>query len=186
MKNITRSIVFLLFALAMPVIYGGQPAPGAPGSGVAGVDVIVKQRPGDRAVTDARGNFTIEALAGGSYTLTFRARKAEDLHHHISDRVIIASSYSIKIDGTKRTVSIDGLTSNNLLAGYDINVDLGPGARIRGQVAAGTLQKMVWIPKEVGSNIPGHWAAEDSAEAMAAPHLHAERMSVADLRKNQK
>jgi hypothetical protein len=186
MKNITRSIVFLLFALAMPVIYGGQPAPGAPGSGVAGVDVIVKQRPSDRAVTDARGNFAIEALAGGSYTLTFRARKAEDLDRHMSDKIIIASSYSIKIDGTKRAVNLNGITSNDLLAGYDVVVDLGPGARIRGQVAAGALQKMVWIPKEVGSNIPGHWAAEDSAEAMAAPHLHAEQMSMLELRQRQR
>jgi Carboxypeptidase regulatory-like domain len=183
MKHMMRSIVFLLVALAMPVIYGGQPAPGA---GVAGVDVIVKQRPSDRAVTDARGNFAIEALAAGSYTLTFRARKAEDLHHHISDKVIIATSYSIKIDGTKRAVNINGLVSDDLLAGYDIDVALGPGARIRGQVAAGALKNMVWIPKEPGSNIPGHWAAEDSAEAKAAPHHHAEQISVAELRKMQR
>jgi hypothetical protein len=64
--------VFLLVALATPVIYGGEPA-----RGVAGVDVVVKQRPSDHAVTDARGTFAIEALAAGSYALTFRSRKAE-------------------------------------------------------------------------------------------------------------
>lgn len=180
MKHMTRGIVFLLVALATPVIYGGEPA-----RGVAGVDVIVKQRPSDRAVTDARGNFAIEALAAGSYTITFRARKAEHIPS-TSDRVIVAESYSIKIDGTKRAVNINSLTSDNLLAGYDVNVDLGPGARIRGQVAAGALKKMVWIPKETGSNVPGHWVAEDSAEAKAAPHLHAEQISIEGLRQIQR
>jgi hypothetical protein len=85
--------VFLLVALTTPVIYGGEPA-----RGVAGVDVVVKQRPSDHAVTDARGNFAIEALAAGSYTLTFRARKAEDLHYSTSDKVIVAELYSIKIE----------------------------------------------------------------------------------------
>jgi hypothetical protein len=181
MKHMTFGIVFLLVALATPVIYGGEPA-----HGVAGVDVIVKQRPRDRAVTDARGNFAIEALAGGSYRLTFRARKAEDLHHSTSDEVIVATMYSIKIDGTKRTVNKSGLTTNDLLAGYDVDVDLGPGARIRGQVAAVTSKKMVWIPQETGSNVPGHWVQEGSAEAKAAVHHNIHRMGTEELRQIQR
>ena len=177
----TRGIVFLLVALATPVIYGGEPA-----HGVAGVDVIVKQRPTDRAVTDARGNFAIEALAGGAYTLTFRARKAEDLHHSTSDKVIVATTYSIKIDGAKRAVNINSLTTDNLLAGYNVNVDLGPGARIRGQVAAAASKTMVWIPQETGSNIPGHWVEKDSAEAKAALHHHVQQMSTEELRGMQR
>jgi hypothetical protein len=35
----------------------------------------------------------------------------------------------------------------------------------RGQVLAGEVKKMVWIPKEPGSNIPGHWAEAGSKEA---------------------
>src|SRR5438874_12684746 len=106
MKHVMRGMVFLLVTLATPVSYGGEPD-----RGVAGIDVIVKQRPSDRAVTDGRGNFAIEALAAGSYTLTFRARKAGDLHHSTSDKVIVATLYSIKIDGTKRAVNTSGLTS---------------------------------------------------------------------------
>ena len=177
----TRGIVFLLVALATPVIYGGEPA-----RGVAGVDVIVKQRPSDHAVTDARGNFAIEALAAGSYTLTFRARKAEDLHRSTSDKVIVASLYSIKIDGTKRAVKKSGLTTDNLLAGYEVDVDLGPGARIRGQVAAGALKNMIWIPKEPGSNLPGRWVEEGSAEAKAAVHHNAHAMGLEELRQIQR
>jgi hypothetical protein len=181
MKHMTCGIVFLLVALATPVSYGGEPT-----HGVAGVDVIVKQRPRDRAVTDARGNFAIEALAGGSYRLTFRARKAEDLSHSTSDKVIVATMYSIKIDGTKRAVNKSGLTTDDLLTGYDVDVDLAPNARIRGQVAAVASKNMVWIPKAIGSNVPGHWAPEDSAEAKAASHLHAEQITLEGIRQIQR
>jgi hypothetical protein len=186
MKYMARSIVFLLTALSMPVIYGGQPEPG-PGSGVAGVDVIVKQRPSDRKVTDASGNFALDALAPGSYTLTFRARKAQDLKSKgsTSDRFIVATSYSIKLEGTKRPVSKSGLTSDDLLAGCDLDVDLGAGGRVRGKVAAVALKKMVWIPQETGSNIPGRWAEADSAEAKAAVHHNTEQTSVEGLQINR-
>jgi hypothetical protein len=102
--------------------------------------------------------------------LTFRARNAEDLHHSTTDKVIVAELYSIRIEGTKRAVNKSSLTTNDLVAGVDVNVDLGPGARIRGQVAAGARKSMVWIPQETGSRIPGHWVEEGSAEARAAVH----------------
>ena len=180
-KTMTRSILLAWAVFAACAICGGEPA-----RGVAGVDVVVKQRPSDRAVTDARGNFAIEALAAGSYTLTFRARKAEDLHHSTSDKVIVAELYSIEIEGTKRAVNKSGLTSNHLVAGYEVDVDLGPGARIRGQVAAVALKNMVWIPQETGSNVPGHWVEEGSAEAKAAVHHNVQQMSVEELRQIQR
>jgi hypothetical protein len=170
MKHVT-GIVFLLVAIATPVIYGGEPT-----HGVAGVDVIVKQRPSDRKLTDARGNFAMDALAAGSYTLTFRARRAKDITSSTSNKVIVATMYSIKIDGAKRVVNKSGLTTNELLAGVDVDVDVGPSARIRGQVAAGASKNMVWIPKEPGTNIPGHWVEEGSVEAQAAPHHNTVRL----------
>lgn len=180
MKNMTRGIVLCLVVLATPIIYGGEPA-----RGVAGVDVIVKQRPSDRAVTDARGNFAIEALAAGSYTLRFRARKAEDLKSRgsTSNKVMVATTYSIKIEGAKRAVNKSGLTSDDLLDGYEINVDLEAGARVRGQVASGALRNMIWIPREPGSNIPGRWVEEGSAEAKAAVHHNALQWSPEELRR---
>jgi hypothetical protein len=109
--------------------------------------------------------------------LTFRARKAENLHHSTSEKVIVGMVYSIKIDGTKRTVNKTGLTSDDLIAGVDVVVDLGPGARIRGQVTSGTLKNMIWITQEPGSNLPGHWVEEGSPEAKAARHHNAHAVS---------
>ena len=75
----------------------------------------------------------------------------------------MATSYSIKIDGTRRVVK-SGLTSDLLIGGFELRVD-GAGPKIRGVVTADALKKMVWIPKEPGSNIPGYWAEEGSVSA---------------------
>lgn len=178
MKSMTRGIVFLLVACATSVSYGGQPP-----RGVAGVDVFVKQNPSKRTMTDARGNFAFDGLAPGTYALTFRARKAKDSNTQTSDKVTVATTYSIKVDGGKRVVNQSGLTTDNLLGGLNIIVDVAPGAKVRGQVAAGALKNMVWIPQEPGSHIPGHWAEEGSAEAKRAFKSNAYGASGAGLRK---
>jgi hypothetical protein len=176
-----RGIVLLVLALAPSGLCRGETP-----HGIAGVDVLVKQKPRDSVITDGRGNFAIEALAAGSYTLTFRARKAEDLRHSTSDKVIVATVYSIKVEGTKQPVLKGSLTTDQLLAGVDVEVACGPGARIRGQVAAGASKNMVWLPREPGSNIPGHWVEEGSPEAKAALHHNSNRMSVEELRQIQR
>jgi len=162
MKSMTRGIVFLLVACATSVTYGGPPPPPR---GVAGVDVVLKQNPSKRAMTDARGHFALDGLAPGTYALTFRARKAKETKTQTNDKVTVATSYSIKVDGGKRVVNQSGLTSDKLLAGLNVIVEVGSGAKVRGQVAAGALKKMVWIPKEPGSNIPGYWAEEGTVAA---------------------
>src|SRR3954462_10058891 len=160
MKNITRGILLLSIFFAMPVVYAQGP------KGVAGVAVGIKQNPAKRTVTDAGGNFSLEGLPAGSYTLRIRAQKAQDTKMASTTKAVVATSYSIKVDGTKRPVK-QTLTSDNLLAGVDIPVEVGAGARVRGQVMAGGLKKMVWIASEVGSHFAGHWVEADSKEAAA-------------------
>ena len=174
MKNMTRGVLFVLVACAASVGYGGQPP-----RGVAGVDVVVKQNPSKRAVTDARGNFALDGLAPGPYTLSFRAPKAANAKTTTTDKVIVGTSYSIKVDGVKRSVAQSGLTGDKLLAGIEFKIDVGSGAKVRGQVAAGALKKMVWIPKEPGSNIPGYWAEEGS---VAASRSNTQVHSMDDMR----
>lgn len=160
MKRMTVRVVFCVLTLATPVAYGAQES-----TGVYGVDVVVKQNPGKHDVTNSDGIFALEALPAGSYTLTFKARPANKSKGITRDKVIVATSYSIKIEGTKRPVKQSGLTSDKLLAGVDIAVEVGSGAKVRGRVLSGANKHMVWIPPLAGSNLPGHWAEEGSMEA---------------------
>ncbi|HEY5074276.1 MAG TPA: hypothetical protein VII34_06220, partial [Pyrinomonadaceae bacterium] len=63
-SKVNRGTLLLFIVFAGSTVYAGQPAPG-----VAGVEVVVKQSPAKRAVTDARGNFVLDALPSGSYML---------------------------------------------------------------------------------------------------------------------
>jgi hypothetical protein len=176
MKKITLGIAFMTAALV------STPLDGAEGPrGVAGVEVIVKQNPSKRAVTNAGGTFAFDGLPAGSYSLTFKAKKAQDTKTQSSTNVTVATSYSISIQGSKR-IAKSGLTSDNLINGFELRVD-GAGSTIRGQVSADALKKMIWIPKEPGSNIPGRWVAADSPEAKAAFKVNAHGMSGEGLRK---
>src|SRR5438270_8189884 len=96
MKNITAGVLLCVVALAAPVVYGGQEAPG-----VVGVNVVVKQVPSRRDVTNAWGIFALEPLPAGSYTLSIKARRANESGGITRDNVLVATSYSIKIEGTK-------------------------------------------------------------------------------------
>ena len=133
-------------------------------------------------MTDARGNFSLEGLPAGSYTLTIRPQKAQDTKMASTTKATVATSYSIKVEGTKRPVN-QTLTSDKLLAGVDVPVEVGAGAKVRGQVLAGGLKKMVWIAAETGSHIPGHWVDADSKEAAARNTV---RISGDDFRNMQR
>jgi hypothetical protein len=176
MNKFSRGILLLFFAFVAAAVQGGEST-----TGVAGVEVVVKQNPAKRAVTDARGNFALGTLSPGSYTLAFRAQKAKDTKTSTTSKVTVAESYSIKVEGAKRAVNQSGLTSNKLIAGLDVPIQLEQGATIRGQVLAGATKKMVWIPSELGSNIPGHWAEAGSKEV---GRFNKVRMSPDDMRNN--
>jgi len=172
MKNIATGVLMCVAVLAASVVYAGQEAPG-----VLGVDVVVKQVPGRRDVTNAWGIFAFEPLPAGSYTLLFKARKANQSPGITHDNVLVATSYSIKIEGTKRPVKQTGLTSDKLIAGVEIPVEVKAGAKIRGEVRPVANKKMVWVPPVPGSNLPGHWAEEGSNEAS---RFHTETYSARD------
>jgi hypothetical protein len=174
MKQMFRSMALFSILFALPIAYGQTP------KGVAGVTVTVKQNPAKRSVTDVRGAFSFEGLPAGSYTLSFRAAKANDTKTVSTTQTIVATSYSIKVDGGTRPIT-QKLTSDSLLAGVDLPVQLGAGARLRGQVLAGGVKKMVWIAPEIGSHFPGHWVDADSKEAAAH---NTNRVSGDDFRNN--
>ncbi len=168
MKNMTRGILLLSVLFTVPFAYGEGP------KGVAGVGVVVKENPSKRTVTDASGNFSLEGLPAGSYTLTIRPQKAQDTKTASTTKVTVATSYSVKVGPVNRKLS-----SDQLLAGVDVPVKVGAGAKVRGQVSAEGFKKMVWISAEVGSHMPGHWVEEGSKEASAFNRV---RISNDDMR----
>ena len=127
-------------------------------AGVPGVDITVKQTTGGKTMkqvkTDAAGNFVVGTLPGGEYTLEFRAKNQPELKK---------KQVSITVKGAKKSGSLEHVKGEQLVAGASLQLDVAPGANITGQITSGA--KMVWIPPLLGSNQPGHWVEEDSAEA---------------------
>ena len=166
MKNMTRCFVFFVVALAASVSYGDQEP-----SGVAAVNVAVKQNPKKKAVTDAQGNFVLSALPAGSYTLFVWGPSAKDVHQTTGSVLIVATSYAIKVEGAKRSADQNHLTSDRLIAGVDIPVVVGPSGNVRGRVLAEGLKRFVWVPRTSETNLPGHWTEEGSADAVPSHNI---------------
>ena len=84
-------------------------------------------------------------------------------------------NYAIVVSAGTKKVSAAGVAGEKFAkGGVALKVDVGANLNIAGQVAAETAgaskngKKMVWIPPQAGSHMPGHWVEEGSAEAVAA------------------
>ena len=130
-------------------------------AGVPGVEVTVKQSAGGKIMkqvkTDASGNFVIGALPEGAYTVEFRAKHLPELKK---------KQVSITVKGAKKSGSLEHVKGEQLVAGAALKLEVARGSNLTGQISSGP--KMVWIPPILGSNRPGHWVEEDSAEAKAS------------------
>src|SRR4051794_28378237 len=114
--------------------------------------------------TNAKGTFATGTLKPGNYTVQFNAAGVK------------GGSYALVISAGSKKVSSDGVAGEKFeKGGVAMKIDVASGLNITGQVTTGLQtkvdsngKKMVWIPKKLGSNLPAHWAAEDSAEAKEA------------------
>ena len=150
MKNIIRTLIStILLFLACAI---------AQAAGVPGVEVTVKQSAGGKTVkqvrTDGSGNFVIGALPEGAYTVEFRAKHLPELKK---------KQVSITVKGAKKSGSLEHVKGEQLVAGAALKLEVARGSNLTGQISSGP--KMVWIPPMLGSNQPGRWVEEDSAEA---------------------
>lgn len=129
--------------------------------GVSGIDITVKQTAGGKTMkqtkTDTSGNFMVGSLPDGAYTFEFRAKNVPNLKKQ---------QVTISVAGTKKSGKLDKIPGEHLAAGVALKVDAVKGANVSGQITIGP--RMVWIPPVLGSNRPGHWVEEDSAEAKTA------------------
>ena len=114
-----------------------------------------------RVRTDSTGHFTLGTFPGGVYIMEFRASKAAE----VKDQ-----RFAIQIDGIKAKGRQGGIMAKYLLGGLGVDVETVAGTPVKGQVTTGSLsptKRMVWLPREIGSNIPGHWVEEGSARSVA-------------------
>jgi hypothetical protein len=158
MKKMIRSIVLSLLLTAVGAAYGAA---------VPALNVIVSDSAGKAAfkgTTNAKGTFTTASLKPGNYAVQFNSSAA-----------MKGTNYTIVVSAGTKKVSAAGVAGEKFAkGGVALKVDVGPGLNISGQVAAEANgaskngKKMVWIAPHAGSNMPGHWVEEDSAEAKEA------------------
>ncbi len=158
MKNMIRRTVVSLLLGAASMAYGAVPA----------MNVTVSDASGKAAfkgTTNGNGTFATANLSPGKYVVQFNSKSGAVKGNH----------YAIVVSAGKKKVSASAVPGEKLAGGgVALKVDVGAGLNITGQIATeanGAVKngkKMVWIPPQLGSNMPGHYAEEGSAEAIAA------------------
>jgi hypothetical protein len=157
MKKMIQSAVVSLLFVAAVMAYGGIPP----------MNVTVSDATGKAAfkgATNTSGAFATAKLQPGNYVVQLRSSSAE----------LKGKKFAVVVAAGKKKVSADVAGEKFAGGGVAMKVDVAAGLNITGQVAAqnGPVsknnKKMVWIPHQLGSNIPGHWVEEGSAEAIAA------------------
>src|SRR6202521_2243515 len=173
MKNMIRSTVVSLLFFGACLAYGSVPA----------LNVTVSDASGKAAfkgTTNTKGTFATANLKPGNYVVQFNSTSTAVKGNH----------YAIVVSAGTKKVSAAAVPGEKFTGGgVALKVDVGAGLNITGQVAAeanGAVKngkKMVWIPPQLGSNMPGHWAEEGSAEAVAAKN--AGNLSTNDVQRIQ-
>lgn len=174
MRTIARTLVVLLIATAS-LAHGSTPP----------MTVLVSDSAGKTAYkggTDAKGTFATAALKSGSYVVQLIAKRSADVK---------GSNFVVVISAGRKKVASDSVAGEKFNgAGVAMKIQVGEGANINGQVTNAITtkvdkngKKLVWIAPKLGSNLPGHWATEDSAEAKEA--MTAGSISRQDLQNKQ-
>ena len=160
MKNAVCRLLFLCAVSITSSLFAQQPS-------VAitvlrtGQHQIVKQ-----VRSDLAGNFVIGTLPAGNYTLQFRAPKSARLSNQ---------KFSLAVDGVKISGHQEGISGNSLVGGVALDVAVSAGRSVSGHITTGPRvasksgkKRMVWVPKQIGSNLPARWIEEGSVQTVAA------------------
>jgi hypothetical protein len=170
-KMIVSAVLSGLFLAASS--YGSVPA----------VKVTVSDAGGKaayRGTTNAKGTFATGTLKPGAYVVQFNSNTTEPGSH-----------YALVVSAGKKKVLAEGVVAEKFNGGgVAMRIEVGGGLNIVGQIATegNTMvrnnKRIVWIPHQLGTNLPGHFAEEDSAEAVGARHTL--NISIMDLEKTQR
>jgi len=172
MKNMIRTSLLSVLLIAATMAFGAVPP----------LNVTVSDASGKAAfkgTTDKSGAFATAKVKPGNYVVQFNSPSGA-----------IKGNYAIVVSAGVKKVSAAGVAGEKFAkGGVALKVDVANLLNIVGQVAteeAGASKngkKMVWIPPQVGSNRPGRWVEEDSADAKLAKT--AGSMSTRDLQNKQ-
>jgi len=158
MKNIIRiaSITFLFVVTA--VVYGAVPP----------ISVTVSDPSGKvayKGTTSVNGSFATGNLKPGNYIVQFNSKNMGAK----------GAQFALVISAGKKKVTASAVPGEKFIAGgVAMKIDVGNGLNIAGQLATETKaamkngKKMVYVPPQIGSHMPGKWVEEGSAEAIAA------------------
>jgi len=173
MKNMIRCTLMLFLLVAASMIYGAVPV----------MSVTVSNGGGKAAfkgATNSSGAFATPKLTPGNYVVQFASNSAPKGSH-----------YAIVVSAGKKKVVASAVAAEKLSGGgVAMKVDVGAGLNITGQVATESKvskdgKKMVWVPPILGSNQPGHWVEENSAEAKASKtRTHMSNESLQKMQEN--
>ena len=130
------------------------------------IKVTLREKTGGKILkqvkTDATGNFAMGTFPASIYMIEFRASSASEVKNQ---------SFAIDIDGTKSRGRAAGFPGRYIAAGLAIEVETVSGMPVSGLITPGSsrnTRKMIWLPQQIGSNLPGGWAEEGSSQAVAA------------------
>jgi hypothetical protein len=172
MKNLARNLFLVVGLFAATVAFGGVPP----------LNVTVSDAGGKAAFkgsTDKTGAFTTAKVKPGIYVVQFTSPSA------------LKGNYSIVVSAGVKKVSATSIAGEKFAkGGVALKVDVQNLLNIVGQVTADSQnavskngKKMVWMPPQAGSHMPGKWVEVGSAEWVAA--RTAGNMSTQDVSKIQ-
>ena len=160
MKQIIGRVLFSIVILASGPAFGGVPSMKVTVFD-AGSKVAFK------GALKSDGSFSTGNLKAGPYVVQFNAPNA----------TVKNNQYVLVVSAGNKKVSADGVAGEKFLGGgVAMRVEVGSGLKIIGQVAnsvnaridSKSQQRLVWVRPRIGSNMPGRWVPEDSAEAVSS------------------
>ena len=140
----------------------------AAGAGVPPMEVTVfdaSGKVGFKGATNANGTFATANLQPGHYVAQFNTKSA----------AAKGNQYLLVVSAGKKKVIATAVPGQTFIGGgAAIKVNVGPGSQITGQIAKEQAmagqgvskfrvidgKRYVWLPAELGSNLPGRWAEE--------------------------
>lgn len=159
MKIFSRSLFLIVGLCSATIAFGSVPPMSVTVSDASG-------KASFKGMTNASGSFATSKLPAGDYVVQFNSK----------DAAMKGNFYAVAVSAGTKKVGASAVPGEKFSAGgIAMKVQVGSGLNITGQVlaekaGAGKVskngKKMVWIPPMLGSNRPGHWAEEDSAEAV--------------------